>query len=95
MSPVEELKVLCAYVLAVAYSSLPDQLRWELIFNYEVSEHILGRVSLHDIYGVEDKDWESHAEEVREFAAACSKLYDDLEKIGDEGKWYRMSGLQR
>jgi hypothetical protein len=60
---------------------LPSQLKWELIFCYEVSEHISGRVSLHDIYGVEDKDWESHEEEVREYAVVIEKLLADLEKV--------------
>jgi hypothetical protein len=84
MNPIEEMKLICAYILAVASSQLPSQLKWELIFCYEVSEHISGRVSLHDIYGVEDKDWDSHEEEVQEYAVVIAKLLKDLEKVDDQ-----------
>jgi len=87
MNPVDEMKLICAYILAVASSRLPSQLKWELIFCYEVSEHINGRVSLHDIYGVKDQDWESHEEEVQEYAVVIRKLLADLEKIVMPEDW--------
>jgi len=90
MNLVEELKLLCAYVLAVADSNMPAQLKFELIFNDKVAGEIEYNVSLGAIYGFVDKDWESHEEEVREFAEVCGKLLEDLDKVDTttlEGAW--------
>lgn len=81
MNLAEELKNLCVYVMAVAEADLPDQLKYELIFEDKVAGKIEYHISLGALYGHVDQDWESHGEEVREFAAACEKLYNDLEKI--------------
>ena len=85
MNLVEELKYLCTYVLAVADADLPAQLKYELIFTERVVDEIDHYISLGDIYGLVDKDWESHEEEVKEYAAIIAKLLADLEKIDDQG----------
>ena len=81
MTLVDELKVLCTYILSVAKSTLPAQLKYDLIFNEDVADKIDGYVSLGTIYEIADGDWEGHEEEVQEYAAAIEKLLADLEKI--------------
>lgn len=77
----EELKMLCTYILSVAKAPLPSQLKYELIFCEEVSSRIDKQFSLEDIYGMEDNDWVSYEDEVAEYAAVIKKLLADLNLI--------------
>ena len=87
MNLVEELKLLCAYVIAVAESDMPWQLKYELINVDEVVGKIVSSVSMGTLYGLEGGDWIGYEHEVKEFAAVCGGLLADLEKVNLEGDW--------
>ena len=84
---VEELKLVCTYVIAVAESDMPWQLKYELVARDEVVGEIASNVSVGDLYGAEDHDWAGYEEEIKEFAAVCGGLLADLEKVNLEGDW--------
>jgi len=81
-TPLEEMKLLCVYIIAVAESGMPAQLKWELIFRDDTAYKLQDELSLFELYDFEGhEDWVGYDQEVQEFASVVERLLDDLEKV--------------